>query len=417
MLFGVQSEYGLKHEQLISTTTDNGSNFVKAFREFGIADYVPDFSGLQDTMELDNLSTSDILYEEVLLVNNSEELETRGLYLPRHLRCASHTLSLLATTDLNNFIRGDSLISRIHYSAIAKCTLLWNMSRRPKSAEIIKDHLGHQLLYPCPTRWNSLYDAILHLMKSKTTLNGLFEKLGKPNTFSAVEFEYLEEFLEVLKPIASALDYLQGDNCYYGKLLPTLMSVKTKLERQRDSNLRHFPRVLPKLLESLGNRFEKFLQLTPEANEAILAACFHPAYKMRWLPESCPIEDKQRLQNLAITTLESASELPRSSSSSSKNEDDDFIVFADYTRDRPATSMELELVSFFNDKGKDLSVLQRYPNVRKMFIKFNTSLCSSGPVERLFSLAGFIHSPTRRNLSDNTFKNLVYMKGNSVFNS
>ncbi|XP_063380400.1 uncharacterized protein LOC134667023 [Cydia fagiglandana] len=212
MLFEVQSDFRLAHDQMISTTTDNGSNFVKAFREFGIVDYVPDFSGPEDTMELDNFSASDTLYEEVLLVNNSEELETRELYLPRHLRCASHTLSLLATTDLNNYIK-NSLISRIHYSATAKCTLLWNMSRKPKSAEIIKEHLGHQLLYPCPTRWNSLYDAILHLMKSKTKLNSLFEQLGKANTFSAVELEYLEELLEVLKPIASALDYLQGDNC------------------------------------------------------------------------------------------------------------------------------------------------------------------------------------------------------------
>ncbi|KYN01440.1 hypothetical protein ALC62_07790 [Cyphomyrmex costatus] len=37
MFLDIYSEYGLKHEQVISTVTDNGSNFVKAFAEFGIA--------------------------------------------------------------------------------------------------------------------------------------------------------------------------------------------------------------------------------------------------------------------------------------------------------------------------------------------------------------------------------------------
>lgn len=355
----------------------------------------------------------------MLPVNITEgEDETRELSLPRHLRCASHTLSLLATTDMNNFIK-DSRASRIHYSAVAKCTLLWNMCRRPKSAEVIKDCLGHQLIYPCPTRWNSLYDSIVQLMKSKSKLNELFDKLGKTNAFSVVELEYLEEFIEVLKPIATALDYVQGNDCYYGKLLPTLMSVRTRLNRLQNINMRHFTGIVPQLKESLERRFDKFFKLSPEVNGAILASCYHPAYKMRWLPESITTDERQRIQNLAIHALEANYKkqeiIPASSrSSSTSKEDDDFIVFTNRDSEQPQTStMELELVSFLNDKSKELSILESYPNIKKVFIQFNTSLCSSGPVERLFSLAGFIHSPTRGCLSDETFKNLVFLKGNS----
>lgn len=37
ILLDIQSEYGLKNGQIVSTITDNGSNFVKAFKEFGIS--------------------------------------------------------------------------------------------------------------------------------------------------------------------------------------------------------------------------------------------------------------------------------------------------------------------------------------------------------------------------------------------
>lgn len=36
MLLDIFSEYGLKHQQIVSTITDNGSNFIKAFAEFGV---------------------------------------------------------------------------------------------------------------------------------------------------------------------------------------------------------------------------------------------------------------------------------------------------------------------------------------------------------------------------------------------
>lgn len=108
-----------------------------------------------------------------------------------------------------------------------------------------------------------------------------------------------------------------------------------------------------------------------------------------------------------------------SKSSTTSKEDDDFIVFENRHSDQHNTSqtskMELELVSYLNDRSKELSALGRFPNIKNEFIQFNTSLCSSGPVERLFSSAGFIHSPTRGCLSDSTFKNLVFMKGNSGF--
>lgn len=37
---------------------------------------------------------------------------------------------------------------------------------------------------------------------------------------------------------------------------------------------------------------------------------------------------------------------------------------------------------------RDLSQLNQFPLIKKIFIKFNSPLPSSGPVERMFSFAG-----------------------------
>ncbi|EFN74674.1 hypothetical protein EAG_05270, partial [Camponotus floridanus] len=311
MLLDIFSEYGLKHEQIVSTITDNGSNFVKAFAEFGITHGTAiddsDDEEIKETIEFEiipdesNATThqTSTPYSAKNLINNNNFL------LPHHLRCASHTLNLLATTDFFNALKG-STASRIHYSVFGKCTALWNASRGPKSSEIIHDALGCSLTYPCPTRWNSLYDATIQLLKYKTKLNDLNLKLNLC-AFKEIEPEYLEEFCLLMKPIATALDYLQKEkDCFYGQLLPTLFSLKQRLQNLQEKNLRH-----------------------------------------------------------------------------------------------------TEFASFINDKSKSLSSLNTYPSVKKLFIRFNTSLCSSAAVERLFSFAGFIQSPTRQSLSDKCFQKLI----------
>ena len=51
--------------------------------------------------------------------------------------------------------------------------------------------------------------------------------------------------------------------------------------------------------------------------------------------------------------------------------------------------------------------------IKQIFIKLNTLLPSSAPVERLFSYAGQINNPKRGRLSDLNFRNLVILKSNS----
>lgn len=337
--------------------------------------------------------------------------------MPHHLRCASHTLSLIATTDFNNILKGTPA-SRLNHSVIGKCNTLWNLSRRPKSSEIIQTILGCSLKYPCPTRWNSLFDSITQLLKYKDKLNIVMKELNVYYSFKDIDFEYLEELSALLKPIAGALDFLQGQNqCYYGQLLPTLYSLKTRLEMLKEKNFCHLANMITPLVNSLIKRFTDFFELSPNINEAILATCFHPCYKLRWIPNEYDHE-KHRIQNLCINAAENSfNDISTNLTSHSSDEDDEnFVLFSSQPETTRITKkVDLEVITFFNDKNKSLTMLNNYPLIKKLFVRFNTSLCSSAPVERMFSSAGFIHNPTRNKLSDISFEKLLFLKGNNLY--
>lgn len=74
---------------------------------------------------------------------------------------------------------------------------------------------------------------------------------------------------------------------------------------------------------------------------------------------------------------------------------------------------ELEALQYLQDPQTDIKMLEKYPNIKKIFLKYNTTLPSSAPVERMFSYATFINTPRRHALSDSNFENLVLMKANN----
>lgn len=98
MLANIMEEYALSPEKTVNCVTDNASNFVKAFKEFGVEideDECEAASGgsddEDDTGENDDVSVADILDS-----NNSEGSGSQLIALPPHLRCACHLINLIA---------------------------------------------------------------------------------------------------------------------------------------------------------------------------------------------------------------------------------------------------------------------------------------------------------------------------------
>jgi hypothetical protein len=179
----VHSRFHLEGK-VVRTTTDNGSNFVKAFTQFSSEPIllpqltVPPAPTDRDeetllalTEELSvNEGPTDTNSGELDFENNTieEVLEMEAFetdILPPHMRCAAHTLNLVASADAEKALM-DQGFKSIYRRTMAKAQGLWNaQSRSIPTADLIQEVLGKRLIVPNTTRWNSTFDSVTALNK------------------------------------------------------------------------------------------------------------------------------------------------------------------------------------------------------------------------------------------------------------
>ncbi|XP_050064551.1 uncharacterized protein LOC126553428 [Aphis gossypii] len=309
-----------------------------------------------------------------------------------------------------------------------KCTLLWNASYRPKSAEIILQTLGHQLSRPGDTRWNSLYDSLKQILKNKEKNCELFEALGlKNNMLKDLEYIYIDEHLKCVGPLAEALDILQGENnMFYGFVLPVIFSLRRKVQNLLLNDWKYCEPLVNSILTNITKRFSNLVNLnTIEADNAAIAALSHPKFKNRWLSciDSSHIDRLHKIFNTAVANKIEEINIMSSTDSEltelytqSNEESHDFFNFdplvstgsnAQQSRRSATSEAEIQIVQFFNNLSQDLSILQQYPPIKEIFLCYNTPLPSSAPVERLFSYATMTNLPKSNKLSDDMFEERV----------
>lgn len=72
--------------------------------------------------------------------------------------------------------------------------------------------------------------------------------------------------------------------------------------------------------------------------------------------------------------------------------------------------IELEVLQYLQDNRTDLEMINEYPTIKKLFLKYNTTLPSSAPVKRMFSFASIINAPRRHALFDVNFEKMILLK-------
>lgn len=117
---------------MTACVTDNGSDFVKAFKEHQQQQVESDEEG--EEAEGD----SEVNFTDLHSVLHTDDDDAQhGLcVLPPHHRCTAHTLNLIANNEVDKWLASNPESRTVYRSATAKCSVLWTKASRSSIASV-----------------------------------------------------------------------------------------------------------------------------------------------------------------------------------------------------------------------------------------------------------------------------------------
>lgn len=223
----------------------------------------------------------------------------------------------------------------------------------------------------------------------------------------------MASYQKVLEPVARALDTLQGEiNNSQGFIVPVLSSLKVRISLIEANNniIRDFKTHMMSLVN--GDRLSKYFQFNTTNKDFLLAAATLPRFKLNFIVDD---ESKIIVKNLLITECKKIFEEEEVSQpvlpevSVNQVLDDDFLIsYSNPNANRRNFidhSIESEVAQYLADNRLNTGILDEYRFIRKAYYKFNTTLPSSAPVERVFS---------QSTISDANFEKTLFLKHNRM---
>lgn len=281
--------YKMSSKKIVAAIMDNAANFKKAFREHGsnhdeFSEFIENVEN-QDSIQIENFEVCD---DEELSISVSDDTTifpevSACSVLPNRFPCSCHNFNLIGTKDIAE-AKSDKVYTKLYVSSFQKLNKLWNKTSMSKSSETIRKHLDCSLKRPVKCRWNSVPTSVKEIIeKDPKLLDNLMTEF-KITNFESAERLFLTEWVQILTPIMSALRNLEKTNCHFGTLLPTLFTVKNRLNEFLINDDIKFCKPLARAaLIGLVKRFVAMDFGSKEAVPALLATCTHPHFKLRWL--------------------------------------------------------------------------------------------------------------------------------------
>ncbi|XP_038125121.1 uncharacterized protein zgc:161969 isoform X1 [Cyprinodon tularosa] len=381
-----------------TTVTDNASPFVSVFKEF-----------VGDSQERDDDFG---VFENVGSILEGEPEQDMLLFLPPVQRCASHILEQIVTEDFWQAI-SQGPMCQLHYSSMTKVFSIWSKCHHLQVGMNVAEEIGKMaLVVPAVIRWNVEYCAVQKMVSlSERELTELCARLEVPR-LQPEESAFLKEYVTVFHPLAFALELFQAEQkCYLGLVIPTVLSLKNKLNEQKDA-ANYFSEVINSIVMAIDVRFQEVFSST----EARIATATTPQFRLWWMPAS----EKDEMCSLLTTEASEVDPCNVDETNTSRNpstieSEDDFFSYGS-----PKTSTQIqqrgvkeEIRKYVEGTGKSLECLQEFPRVKQLFLKYNTPLPSTAPVQHLFSQKSNLMTSQRNFLTDDYFERIQLLRYNS----
>lgn len=357
------------------------------------------------------------------------------------LSCFAHTMQLC--------IR-DGLRSATHVPKIlAKCQTLAKFSHKSSKMADLLEQLNVQITRMNVTRWNSEFLLIKSISSiGKTDLEAITSVMENPVKFSNNDLTILEEIIEILQPFYEISIKCQAEIAVTASLVvPSVVHLISHL-RDIKGEISFCTKLVQQLQASINVRFAGItdrLYRIDSAEDApyrdslyFIASVLDPQFKFHWVRDlKLPVQSENYLKQDIIRLIidegkhdwkeSPAKSSGNSSSSSSSTTDetpkvkrrklfqyDDNIV--DETSEATVLDPAIELDSYLNDPIRtrfcDYWFHSPLNNLKKMVKRVFSVQASSAPIERVFSHAGLILSSRRTNMSEQLFRDLVFLRVN-----
>lgn len=362
--------------------------------------------------------------------------------LAEQLRCIAHSLNLLGADFDKRLKNSSARCYDMLNAAYSKLKRFWEVNSRSTVAhEIILKICKRS--FPCPnaTRWNAKFDAIEVAEQHKYAIKNAIEEINreaqknaprnrrskKLEILTTTEWKLLKDYTTCLRPVAIALDIIQGEKrACLGYVLPTLYGIKASIFENLEAYSSEYGQIFHDcMIDCIDNRFRKIMKICDENKELILAATIHPNFKLSWIEDE---KDREFAQNLLINSYIELANKQRNRAS--QRSDVESVPTIDKERmsesrffqrlrtgeRRTSTddSLTFDIWKYMLQSidDADLHQIRGIPLIEDLFRRYNTTLASSAPVERIFSKALIIFSSRRNKISDENFERVLFVHQN-----
>lgn len=169
-------------------------------------------------------------------------------------------------------------------------------------------------------------------------------------------------------------------------------------------------------LQVIEKRFGSCMKFSAENKVLILGAISNPKMSGDFIEDDADFAFAKHLFVMEYKKHK-RTELSGQSLAEENQQTDNFLLRYSSRRINRSNSLEheseSEICAFLTATETDYKILNRYPVIRHIFFKYNTTLSSSDPIECVFSQSMIIFTPRRNRISAENFEQTLLLKHNN----